>query len=456
MKKILIIGLVIALSSCDSLLDVDSVNNVETDVALKTSKDVEALMVSAYNSLGDGDLLGGNLQRDAELIADVDELLWDGTFAEPRQIWNKDILITNTQIEDTWLDGYRTINICNTVLANLDLVSDNKAETVEGEARFIRATMYFELVKVFARTWTDTEGTPATNPGVPIITEPTTLERVPRSSVAEVYALIIEDLTEAKNLLPEVNSFFATTYSASAMLSRVYLMQNDYANAALEANTVIESGEFELIGNGKYETVFNNTARTSDRESNQNATTEDVFAIQVTNQSGINNLNTFYATSDFGGRGDIYILQPHIDLYEEDDERLEMFYDYDEEEGIANTGKFTNRFGNVPVIRLAEMYLTRAEANFREGTSVGATPLEDVNTIRNRVGLSSLGVVTLDDILHERQLELAFEGQRIHDLKRTQSPVGSLDYNDPSLIYPIPVRERIINPDLEQNEGYGN
>jgi hypothetical protein len=63
--------------------------------------------------------------------------------------------------------------------------------------------------------------------------------------------------------------------------------------------------------------------------------------------------------------------------------------------------------------------------------------------------------VTLDQILLERHLELAFEGHLLHDLKRVQSDIAGLPFSDPSLIYPIPQRERTIYPDLQQNSGYG-
>jgi hypothetical protein len=102
------------------------------------------------------------------------------------------------------------------------------------------------------------------------------------------------------------------------------------------------------------------------------------------------------------------------------------------------------------------MYLTRAEANFREGTSIGSTALDDINRIRNRAGLSDLGALTIDDILNERLLELAFEGHLLHDLKRTQRSVGALSFDADELVFPIPQRERIINPGLTQNPGYGS
>ncbi len=108
----------------------------------------------------------------------------------------------------------------------------------------------------------------------------------------------------------------------------------------------------------------------------------------------------------------------------------------------------------MPVVRLAEMILTRAEANFRLGTTVGATPLADINSIRARAGAKELTTVNLAAILRERRLELAFEGFALNDIKRTQGTVGTLAYNSPKLILPVPQRERDVNSKLTQNEGY--
>lgn len=434
--------------ACADNLDVKPANQVSDEIALKTSTDVEGLLVGAYDALGGGDVLGGNMQRDAELLADDGDLFWDGTFVAPGEIWTKDMQINNDQASETWLDSYRGINICNTVLANIDLVVEAKKEQVEGEAKFVRGLIYFELVKIYAKTWTD--GNPSVNPGVPLVLEPTTVANLPeskeltRATVSAVYQQILADLQDAETLLPEENGFFANTYVASAILSRVYLMQNNYTEAALAADRVIQSGYFALLSD--YAANFGKTSAGA----GFTTSSEDVFSIQVTNQDGVNNMNTFFASSDFGGRGDIYIEPAHFDRYDPADERLNLFYD-DE-----RTGKWNNLFGNVNIVRLAEMYLTRAEANFREATAVGADPLDDINIIRNRVGLPDLGALTIDDILNERLLELAFEGHLIHDLKRTQRSVGSLPYNANELVFPIPNRERIINPGLTQNPGYGD
>lgn len=444
-KIITMLTIMVFVVSCADKLNVEPLNQVGGDNAIRTSADVQALLVGAYDAMGDGDVLGGNMQRDSELLGDDGEIFWDGTFVAPGEIWIKNMLVTNDQAEETWLDSYRAINICNLVLANIDLVTDANKDIVEGEAKFIRGTLYFELVKLYAKTWVD--GDPTQNPGVPLKLIPTTTstagELIERSSVSAVYDQIINDLEDAKSLLPSSNGFFATTYSASAVLSRVYLMQNEYALALAEANTVIQSDEFALTGS--FSDAFGRTS-----SSGANATSEDIFALQVTSQDGVNNLNTFFASADFAGRGDILIETAHFDLYEENDERASFFYD------DTWTAKFNNQFGNITIVRLAEMFLTRAECNFELGTSVGASPLSDINTIRNRAGLNDALSVDLSSILAERRLELAFEGQLLHDLKRRQLSVGSLPYNDNKLVFPIPQRERIINPALAQNPGYGN
>ena len=450
----LLVGVSLLPIACNDRLEVEPDNFIDADQAVATSSDVEALLVGAYDLLSDDDLYGGILLRDGELLGGDDEIFWDGTFVDPEEIFTKRILVNNAQVEQTWLEAYEAINIANNVLANLEVVGEDleadeaaalKAQ-VEGEARFIRGAMYFELVRFYSRAWND--GDPSANLGVPIILDPTaTIDEasfVSRATVAEVYDQVLADLQTAADLLPPSNGFFATQYTAQAVLSRVYLMQGQYAEAAAAADAVISSGEYQL------------TESYADAFANESAnTTEDIFAIQVTSQDGTNEMNSFFAPPSNQGRGDIYVQESHLALYEEGDERLAFFY-FDDDLAQTYTGKWTNQFGNVNVIRLAEMYLTRAEANFRASTAVGATPLEDVNTIRERAGLDPLTELTLDTILEERHLELALEGHRIHDLKRTGRSVGDLPFDDPRLVYPIPQRELDANPELQgqQNTGY--
>jgi hypothetical protein len=306
------------------------------------------------------------------------------------------------------------------------------------------------LVKLFGKAWGD--GDNNANPGVPIILTPTTSvtpeSYVSRNSVAEVYQRAIDDLTRAESLLPARNSFYASKSAAAAVLSRVALMQGDYATARDAANRVIESGLYSLTPSFAELWVIN--------PSGTDFTSENVFGMKVTVQDGTNSLNTYFGTGigsipGTAGRSDCKILQAHIDKYEEGDFRGEFFQPVS---SFTYTRKHLSRFGNVAYIRLAEMYLTRAEANFRLGTSVGNTPADDINIVRNRVNLDDLSSVTLNDILNERYLELAFEGERMADIKRTRGTADGIPWNSPLLILPIPQREIDVNSNLVQNEGY--
>jgi hypothetical protein len=176
----------------------------------------------------------------------------------------------------------------------------------------------------------------------------------------------------------------------------------------------------------------------------------------VTAQDGTNSLSTYFGRAiatipGTNGRSDCKIKAAHLALYETGDVRKNFFV---LSGGNYYTQKHLDRFGNVPVIRLAEMYLTRAESNFRNSTAVGATPLADIHLIRQRAGLAPLTTVTLDDITKERYLELAFEGHNLQEAKRLQKNVGTTEWNSSKLLLPIPQREMDVNKNLVQNAGY--
>ncbi|HKI45938.1 MAG TPA: RagB/SusD family nutrient uptake outer membrane protein [Balneolales bacterium] len=446
----LILSLVLSFSGCDKYLNIQPQDTINQSLALNSARDVENALVGAYSNLGDQYLWGGQLMMEPDLLAATNELTWGGTYQGPRDVFTKNIHVNNGYVASMWEQAYKTINVCNNVLASINKISDSTTKaTVQGEAEFIRGSLYFELVKLWGKTYTD--GDPNGNMGVPIVLTPTTIitsqNNVSRSSVANVYKQVIKDLNDAKAKLPTSNGFFATTYSASAILSRVYLMMGDYQNALTEANRIIQSGQFSLVKN--YMDEFNNGSNT----------TEDIFDMQVTSQTGINDLHTFYASSSAGdipnpSRGDITMTQPFMSLFSSTDTRSQQFYL--SVDGVSYyTHKYDNPFSNVIVARLAEMYLTRAECNYRLGSSVGATPVADVNKIRERAGLQDLTSITsVDQILTERKKELAFEGHFLEEIKRTHGSVGSIPWNSTKLIFPIPQREMDANKNLVQNNGY--
>ncbi|MEP0710401.1 MAG: RagB/SusD family nutrient uptake outer membrane protein, partial [Algoriphagus sp.] len=352
-----------------------------------------------------------------------------------------------------WSAAYRAINVSNNILASLEVVNAEDRSQVEGEALFIRGSMFFELVKFYALPYS--AGNIQSNLGVPLVLTPTRQINeesfVPRNTVAEVYAQIISDLEKAEAQLPAVNGFLARNYVAAAQLSRVYLQMQDYVKARDAANRAITLA----TANGKMLTSNYLDAFNTDGDS-----IEDLFSIQVNTQDSDNDMFLYYSLPEFGARdGDVAILTPHFTFYEAGDDRLNQFY---EGAGEERTAKWRDQFKNVKVIRLAEMYLTRAEANFRLGTSEGATPLADLNRIRQRAKLPAATTVSLASILAERKVELAHEGQFLHDVKRNQGSIkdnasnATFSYTDGKLIFPIPQREMDANPNLIQNSAYTN
>jgi len=454
-KKVYIYSLAISaglflMSGCDSKLDIQPTQSIDENFALSTSKDVEVTLIGCYDGLQDVDVYGGAFQYSSELLANSDELNFGGTFQNLLEMYNKEITKANVTAANTWIDSYKAINRCNNVLSALDKVDEDKRARIEGEARFIRGSIYFDLVRLYAKAWGD--GDAATNPGLPLVLKPTRgvteEDKLARSSVAEVYTQVLADLNAAKTLLPETNTIYATKYAATAQLSRIYLMQSNFAAARDAASEVILSGEFSLAKT--FESVFytflDNGGANPD---------EYIFSMVVTQQDGVNDMNTFFGTTitaipGTAGRGDIRVSAKHRSLYEAGDVRGTFFVSTNN----TFTQKHLDKFGNVLQFRLAEMYLTRAEANFRLGTVVGATPVADLNLIRVRAGLPAATTVTLASILKERHLELAFEGHNLHDIKRNKQSVGTLPYNSPKLILPIPQRETDVNPKLVQNQGY--
>ena len=160
------------ITSCEKNLDIDPTQSIDENEALLTSSDVEAALVGAYSDLGDADTYGGTLFVRSELLGNSTATInWSGTFQTMTQIYNKQIPVDNGDVTDTWTDAYQTINDVNNVLDAIDIVLDNKKDRVEGEAKFIRGSLYFDLIRLYAKAWND--GNPADNDGVPIVLDPT-------------------------------------------------------------------------------------------------------------------------------------------------------------------------------------------------------------------------------------------------------------------------------------------
>lgn len=454
MKKsaLSLVFLIFIAIGCNKKLDISPQNSLTPD-QITTAEDVTALVFGAYSTLQNANAYGEMYNTIPELLFNEGDILWAGTFAQYRDLENKEQTAANGIVYQSWANSYQTILAVNLAIKNINLLEEDDKPSIEGESRFIRGLVYLQLVNMFAKPYSF--GNTASNPGVPLILEPIAgydpqRDKRPRASVEEVYTQIISDLTFAEANLPlEADDYRASKGAAQAVLARVYLAQEKYAEAAAAANEVIESGVYELTPS--YDAAFNNVA----------SSTEDVFAIQQTSQSNSGTSNfgmiAFYSTYPVG-RGEIQVTEEYLERFEATDERGQFAYEGESISGSPGflTTKWSEPYRAIPVIRLAEMYLTRAEANLRSGVAqVGPnSPVQDVNVVRARAGASPYAVLTAEDVVNERFLELAFEGDRFLTMKRLKMDVGSIPYDDPILILPIPQRETDLGNALPQNEGY--
>ncbi|GAB3850518.1 RagB/SusD family nutrient uptake outer membrane protein [Hymenobacter terrigena] len=469
---VLALALGLSLTGCKDPLDIAPQQGIDVSVALTTPEKVGGAVVGLYAKLDDPRLYGTDLILVPELIGSENYIRWDGTFTNYRQIATRSSFTSlNTTAAGIWQRAYEDINQANLVLSALPVVTnaDLKAQ-YEGEARFVRGLLYFNLVRLYGQQYQP--GTANSQLGVPItLSANTTVDqatvKLPRATVAQVYAQVIDDLTTAMQKLPASNGTRATTYAAEALLARVYLQQSNFTAARAAADDVINHSGKSLAGS--VAAIF----------ANRNGS-ETLFEIQQNDQNNAGTSNdglaTYFASDGGVGRGDVRILPAFSTQYEDSDARgtdslaasatRKLIYLGDgARPGRLRSIKYRTYGQNIPVIRLAEMYLIRAEADVRAGNTADA--LADVNRIRTRSGATPLTTVTLQDVLHERQLELAFEGFHIYDLKRTNAvivpaipatpdnpAVPAVNANDPKLILPIPQHDINLNELLVQNPSF--
>ena len=447
------------LAGCKDALDIAPQQGIDATTALNSQSKVGGAVVGMYAKLDDPRLYGTDLIMVPELIGADGYIQWQGTFQNYRQVALRTLNSLNTTASGIWQRAYEDINQANLVLEALPVVKDADLKNqYEGEAKFIRGDLYFELVRLYAQQYR--AGGNNTQPGVPIVlTGNISIEQAgvtpSRATVEAVYAQAIADLKAAQTKLPESNGTRATKYSATALLARLYLQQGNFTAARAAADDVIQNSGKSLAGS--VGAVF----------ANRNGS-ETLFEIQQNDQNNAGTSNdglaTYFASDGGIGRGDVRILGGFSGLYEDTDVRgtdslsasatRKLIYLGDgARAGRLRSIKYRTYGQNIPVIRLAEMYLIRAEADVRAGKITSA--LDDVNRIRARSGASVLTVVTLADVLRERQLELAFEGFHIHDLKRTgTNPTATLAITNPLLVLPIPQHDINLNANLVQNPGY--
>lgn len=459
--KLFLFFSIISLASCKKLLDTKPKD--EIDISNSGNYDIiKSEVTSAYNFLQNSEYYGRGFIVQAEVLADNAEITQNNS----NRYVAESINTPRAQV-GLFTAMYANILKVNLALANIDNSGAPAASiaSTKGEALFLRALFYFDLVRSYARNPNKLVG--GFDLGVPMITVPNLDAGHPdkpvRAKIAEVYTQIIADLNGAVAVLDNsLGRFHATKSAAYGLLSRVYLYKGDYANAETAATNAITSTSATLATGSTYTNTWGT-----------NAFPENMFALLFTasDNLGSNSIQgIFYTHPTIGGYGDVTArAELRNDFYPGDIRSSAALLKQTTKgtQTVYYTLKYPGNNGGayldqVPIVRLSEMYLNRAEARARKSSPDVSGALADVNTIHTRAGLAPLsglsGQPLIDAILRERRLELAFEGHRIFDLVRNGLDVvkGSttIPWDDYRLIAPIPQNEIDVNANLLQNPGY--
>jgi hypothetical protein len=458
MKKIYLLTLIISLimgTGCKKYLEIKPINEQPDTDVLKTKNNVISVLYAAYDRIQADKFIGGRSLIAQELYGDDIDMTTASLISSQDYgpFTNRNFGIFNNVSRDVWSMGYSAIYNANVVIDAVDKnlfsdATDSEKAILKAEALFIRAIAHHNLVRNFALPYSNA---PTTDPGIPIrITRPTPTEaliNVPRSSVAAVYQQIIVDLKAAESILPTTNTGRATNWAAKGLLARVYFDMGDYTNAFLYSNDVIVNGGFTL---GNSVTLpFRNVGPTQ-------ASGGVIF--QILNVTGDDNSSKLRGElSNSNPSSVIFYMSPTLyQTYAANDARRTL---------LINPSGVTKPFSlkytgsnpvNIPVIRLAEMYLTRAESAVRKGGYVVTDVREDYNKLKRLAGIPEDNLsVTAADLLTaiqaERRLELAMEGDRFNEMRRLKQQVRGLPFNDKSQLLKIPDSETRANGDIEQN-----
>ncbi|MEK7254858.1 MAG: RagB/SusD family nutrient uptake outer membrane protein [Bacteroidota bacterium] len=445
----------IFLPSCE-LLDRTSPNDIDADDAFTTAESAENALVGVYNSMQAREYYGGVFPMIGDAVTDD---IFVGGFDDPSldELGFNQVTTQNVHVEEVWLAIYRTIANANYLLEGLQEIDpsefeDGQRESIEGQARALRAWGHFDALRLYGEHWNGQSFF-----GVPIVSSVQTIEQVAlRGSVQESYNFIISELEEAaKFVSSERTPGYVDLLTVQAMLAKVNLFKKDFAQAESYASQVIDSGEFGLYDASEIGNIY------TDRQ-----TQESIFELAFDNQnrSAYNTLtysrpdalNTeLWFMSDVA-LGDFFASRPG--------DARSTLHDFDPEHNdvtIQPNGRTEKYRGEVLrdnsayILRLAEMYLIRAEAK-------GLAGLDDLNFLRQARGLQPVNPATEEEylaaILDERRAELNFEGSRLFDLARFGKFVEVLGLEQEEgyrAILPIPLREvNATNGELIQNPGY--
>ncbi len=498
MKKIcLLLFLTVMISACSDFLDRHPYDSIDANdpASMKTDQDAIAAVNGAYQPLQWAKICNMRLWT-LDIVAG-NSCVGGGGGSDGIETRDMADFITKSDNAGV-LDMYRGyspgILRCNLVLQKIPQmdISESIKNRCLGEAYFLRALYYFYQVRLFG--------------DIPLITEPVSINddlKPRRAPVDDVYRLIIADLREAIDLLPEASTYSASDLgraskgAAIGLLAKVLLTHNpgtsEYEEIVSLCQKVTKLG---YVLNEDYTDNFNPETKNS---------RESLFEVQYYGKTTVgfweNETQCSWLSAFMGPRNSGMVAgaygwnQPtseFVNSYEPNDLRKNQTvlyagcppFDGTEYQSVwgTETGYNCRKFlvpksiaptydaspANFPILRYADILLIQAEALNELGRTNEA--VEPLYQVRARSGLTDYSALTSlsqslmrDKIIHERRMELAFEGQRWFDIIRLQNgdyarswfqSIGKNNFSDKFLLFPIPLKEIEANENLTQNTGY--
>lgn len=428
-------------------------NSLSSTLVFSSDQTATAAISGLYLSLdGTGPATALNGYSSVYPGLSADEIIRSRASTTDGPFQNNAIPSNSSVITGFWNLLYNDIYTSNAIIAGLKTangVTPALASQLDGEAKFVRAYCYFYLVNLFGDVPLETT------------TSYTTNEVMGRTASAKVYQQMVQDLEDASNECSATypgdgTKIRVNKWAATAMLAKVYLYEGDWTDAKTQAALVLNSGAYSL--DPSLTNVF------------QPTTSEAIWELQP--------------SSEYFNTGDGYMFVPYsssaIPNYEVTTNLLASFETGDQRPGAwINTvtvgtttysypykyevRSTTSLVENLMILRLAEQYLIRAEAE-AEGNDI-TDAVTDINYVRVRAGVQPLlPTISQADLLtaiqHERQVEFCFEqGARWFDLKRTGTANTILGTEKPGwsasdTLYPLPYAQVLANVNLTQNAGY--
>lgn len=488
-------------TSCEKAIKVDPKQSIDLETALSTPNNINSAIVDAYATFKSARLYGRDITLFPDALAD------NGRATGKSGRFNGESTNARGSSFANWGTLYNNINNINLVIDAIPLLNPaaSEAQTKQwlGELKFLRALSYFNLAIEYA--YIPGADVPSQNFGaVPVVTKGVkTLQdavalKPARATQADVYKLIYDDLMDAEAKLGNLtasNTNKANKQAAQALLARVALFNKDYVTALAKADAVIATSGSKLSDLTNYVPRWREKVHPESLFEVAFTLNSENIGVNESLQTSLTTLITSGNRALTGGFGDLVPTNSLLSslgltvasngasaaniTVRTDDIRNGLY-----EVGTSGRGnpfvectKFLGKSGftnldNIPVLRISEAYLIKAEALATVGSPVydltaAKTVLvafkqkrySNYATTQAAADIALTATTLYEEILKQRRNEFAFEGYRFYDLKRLGRSItkqnGSIfSFDNPLLLPAIPTSEVDGNPDLKQNFGY--